>query len=121
MRITVFTFCLLYTSVSIVVLPSIRTDDGVEEGIPVSLIEAMAAGLPVVSTDTGAIPELLVEGAGIMVRHGDAEALASALTELLENEEMYSAQAFSCKQRARRAFDLRIVASTLVDCFFGCS
>jgi colanic acid/amylovoran biosynthesis glycosyltransferase len=107
--------------VSIVVLPSIRTDDGVEEGIPVSLIEAMAAGLPVVSTDTGAIPELLVEGAGIMVRHGDAEALASALTELLENEEMYSAQAFSCKQRARRAFDLRIVASTLVDCFFGCS
>jgi colanic acid/amylovoran biosynthesis glycosyltransferase len=103
--------------VSIVVLPSIRTDDGVEEGIPVSLIEAMAAGLPVVSTDTGAISELLVEGTGIMVPQRDAESLALAITELLENEDMYSTQAVVCEQRVRRAFDLVTVVSTLVDRF----
>ena len=103
--------------VSIVVLPSIRTDDGVEEGIPVSLIEAMAAGIPVVSTDTGAISELLVEGAGVMVPQRDAESLALAITELLENDDMYSTQAVICEQRVREAFDLVTVVSTLVDHF----
>ncbi len=50
-----------------VVLPSIVTEKGEYEGIPVSLIEAMSYKIPVVSTNTGGIPELLEGGAGIIV------------------------------------------------------
>lgn len=107
--------------VSIVVLPSVRTDDGVEEGIPVSLIEAMVAGLPVVSTNTGAISELLVDGAGIVVPQADAESLASAITALLENADLYGSQAVGCEQRARKEFDLSAVASTLAHYFSQCN
>jgi colanic acid/amylovoran biosynthesis glycosyltransferase len=63
-------------------LPSIVTDDGEKEGIPVSLIEAMACGVPVLSTSTGGIPELLGGGAGVIVPERDSRALASALESL---------------------------------------
>lgn len=68
-------------TVDVVVLPSVSLDDGTHEGIPTALMEAMAFGLPVVSTNTGAIPEL-VEGAGIIVAPKDPTALASALRAL---------------------------------------
>jgi colanic acid/amylovoran biosynthesis glycosyltransferase len=67
--------------VDAVVLPSISLSDGTHEGIPTALMEAMAFGLPVVSTNTGSIPEL-VEGAGLMVAPEDPSALASALRAL---------------------------------------
>jgi glycosyltransferase involved in cell wall biosynthesis len=63
----------------LVVLPSIVTARGEKEGIPVSLIEAMARGIPVVGTATGSIPELVTDGAGILVPEKDPEALADAI------------------------------------------
>lgn len=65
-----------------VALASVVTDDGAMEGIPVILIESMACGLPVVSTRTGGIPELLGRGAGLLVEQRDAGALAEALARL---------------------------------------
>ena len=60
----------------IVVLPSLDLGKHLHEGIPVPLMEAMANRIPVISTQTGGIPELLRDGAGIMVSPGDAAALA---------------------------------------------
>ena len=71
-------------SVDAMVLPSVDLGDHEHEGIPVSLMEAMAHGVPVVSTETGGIPELLGDGAGLLVSPGDPEALADALQQLLE-------------------------------------
>lgn len=67
------------------VLPSINTSDGQHEGIPVALMEAMSYGVPVISTDTGAIGELVGGGAGILVREKDSEILADAIELLMHD------------------------------------
>jgi glycosyltransferase involved in cell wall biosynthesis len=67
------------------VLPSVTTDDGDKEGIPVFLIEAMAAGLPVISTPNGGINELAGDGVGVLVPERDAPALAAAIVRLAQD------------------------------------
>jgi glycosyltransferase involved in cell wall biosynthesis len=56
------------------------------EGMPISILEAMAAGLPVVASDVGGVHELVTEGkTGYLVPPGDATALAAALQQVLRN------------------------------------
>lgn len=54
------------------------------EGLPVALLEAMEAGLPVASTDVGDIPEVLRRGAGVLVPPGAPDELARAIDDVLE-------------------------------------
>jgi len=75
--------------INAVVLPSIITEDGEKEGIPVSLMEAMAHGIPVISTRTGGIPELLSEGAGLLVDEKNSGKLASTLFKFLSDPVSY--------------------------------
>ncbi|MEI8372062.1 MAG: glycosyltransferase [Planctomycetota bacterium] len=63
--------------VDIAVLPSLH------EGIPLTLIEPMACGIPVVGTTVGGVPELLERGAGILIPPQDAVALADAIQKLI--------------------------------------
>jgi glycosyltransferase involved in cell wall biosynthesis len=102
-----------------VVLPSIVTEKA-EEGIPVSLIEAMGAGIPVLSTRTGAIPELLREGAGLLVEAGDPVGLADALEELARKPGLRERLAEEGRRRVLNDFDILIVASALAQCFEKC-
>jgi len=94
--------------INIVVLPSIITSEGDKEGIPVALMEAMAYGIPVIATKTGGIPELLSEGAGIMVKEKDANELAEALEELMIDDEKRKAIGESGRKRVIEDFDLII-------------
>ena len=74
----------LSASATVAALACVVAEDGDEDGIPVALMEAMAAGTPVVSTAVGGIAELLDGGrAGILVPEGDPAALSSALERLL--------------------------------------
>lgn len=74
---------------AVFVLPSVVTPSGNAEGIPVALMEAMAAGVPVVSTRTTGIPELVRNGVtGLLVEPRDAVALADALQRLLDDPEL---------------------------------
>jgi colanic acid/amylovoran biosynthesis glycosyltransferase len=67
-------------------LPSVTATDGDQEGIPVSLMEAQAGGLPVLSTVHSGIPELVADGkSGFLVPERNVEALASRLTYLCEH------------------------------------
>src|SRR5690606_19539686 len=68
---------------SVACLACIESPDGNRDGIPVALIEAMASGVPVVTTRVGAISEL-VEGAGTLVEPCDPDALAAALDRMAE-------------------------------------
>lgn len=71
--------------VDCVVLPSITTESGEKEGIPVSLMEAMSYKIPVISTNTGGIPELLSNSAGIIVEQKNSEKLKEAIKLLINN------------------------------------
>jgi glycosyltransferase involved in cell wall biosynthesis len=55
------------------------------ENAPMSLLEAMAAGIPVVATAVGGVPEIVADGAGLLVPPGDATALACAISGLLDD------------------------------------
>lgn len=106
--------------VDVVVLPSIVTEDGEHEGIPVSLMEAMAAGIPVVSTRTGAIPELLEGGAGVLVPQKDPVALAEAIELLISDVSLRRCIGEAGRQRVLQEFKIDTVVDELVRLFRVC-
>ncbi len=97
----------------IVVLPSIDLGNGLHEGIPVSLMEAMAHGIPVVSTTTGGTPELLEGGAGILVPPQDPCALADGIQQLIENPERRNRLALAGRERVKKEFAVEKVVAEL--------
>jgi len=102
------------------VLPSVVTERD-EEGIPVSVMEAMGAGLPVISTRTGAIPELLGDRDGVLVAAGDSVALADALEVLARDPDFRQRLAEKGRRRVANDFNVRVVASALAQCFEECA
>ena len=71
---------------SLLLLPCVRTAEGDQDGIPVTLQEAMCARVPVVSTNISGIPELVENGKeGLLVESGDSRALANAIKALMDD------------------------------------
>jgi glycosyltransferase involved in cell wall biosynthesis len=95
------------------VLPSVTAADGDKEGIPVFLMEAMAAGLPVISTKNGGIEELLRDGAGILIEERDVDGLADAMLTLAENGELRSRLAVAGRERVAASFSISQTADRL--------
>ncbi|MGD0898080.1 MAG: glycosyltransferase family 4 protein [Thermoguttaceae bacterium] len=100
--------------IDLVVLPSVDLGNDLHEGIPVSLMEAMAHGIPVVSTTTGGIPELLHDGAGILVPPQDATALANAIAQLVSNVNLRRTIGEAGRRRILEAFSVEHVVSELL-------
>ena len=86
-----------------VVLPSIA-ENTYKEGIPVSLTEAMSRNVPVISTETGGIPELLRDGAGLLVPERNSEALADAIESLISDNALYKKIATAGRRRVEESF-----------------
>lgn len=96
----------LLAAFDIFVLPSIF------EGLPVSLVEAMAAGLPIVTTDVDGNCEAIGDGeAGIAVEPADPAALAGALLKLIKDPELRRKMGDRGRERAREIFDVRVMVS----------
>ena len=82
--------------------PSRTSSDGNREGIPNSMLEAMASGAPVIATKHGGIPEAVTDGeSGLLVAEEDHEGMAKALLSLMRNQHLAS----SIGQGARRAVE----------------
>jgi glycosyltransferase involved in cell wall biosynthesis len=81
------------------------------ENLPCVIIEAMASGLPVVSTTVGGIPEMVTEADGILVGPGDAPALAEALDRVLSKPEVFERSAIAARAAAR--YSLEAVGSQI--------
>lgn len=90
------------------------------EGQPIAIIEAMAAGVPVVGTAIGAVPDLIRDGIeGRVVEPGDVEALADALQDLIENPELRATMSVAIRQRAEDHHSLERLSERLAGIYWG--
>ncbi len=90
------------------------------EGVPVSLMEAMASGLPVVATRVGGVAELVDDGrSGLLVAPGDGDGLARAVGALLADASARTDMGRAGRARVEEGFDSRREASRLRDLFVG--
>ncbi|HEX6198806.1 MAG TPA: glycosyltransferase, partial [Thermoanaerobaculia bacterium] len=97
------------------VLPSVVAPDGQMEGIPVALMEAMAAGRPVVASRLSGIPELVADGeTGLLVPPGDAGAVAAAVARLLEEPGLGARLGEAGRRRVAEEFRLAATVAELL-------
>ncbi len=99
-------------------LPCVWAEDGDVDGLPQMLMEAMACGVPVVSTRLVGIPDLIVEGeTGLLAAPNNTQDLANQLRQLIEDSPLRSRLAINGRQQVENLFDLATCLDTLFDRF----
>ena len=94
--------------------PCVVGRDGNRDGLPTTLVEAMALGTPCVSTDVTGIPELVRDGdTGLLVPQNDAAALAAVLERLLADPALRITLATRARRRIEEDFDARCSSARL--------
>jgi glycosyltransferase involved in cell wall biosynthesis len=88
------------------------------EAHPISLLEAMATGLPVVASDVGGVPEIL-DGHGFLVSPGDPDALAARLRRLVEDPALRAEHGGLARRAAETAFDVPRFHRAYLDLYAG--
>jgi glycosyltransferase involved in cell wall biosynthesis len=89
------------------VLPSVVDADGGMDNLPTVIMEAMATGLPVISTAIGGIPEMVIENeTGFLVPPGDAVALANAIQKLISDADLAQKMGRAGYERAQKLFSI---------------
>lgn len=102
----------LLAQTAVYVLPSYN------EGLPMSVLEAMAAGLPVVATAVGGIPAAVTDGSeGFLIAAGDIQALADRIARLLEDAELRKLMGERARQRAISTFSMEKIVAQIEDIY----
>ncbi|WP_349728402.1 glycosyltransferase [Peribacillus frigoritolerans] len=95
------------TNADIFCAASLESADGDVEGIPNTLKEAMAIGVPVISTNHAGIPELITNNKeGVLVQENNVDELADALEFMLTNREMWETYTMAARQKVEQNFNL---------------
>lgn len=109
---------LAYERASIFVLPCVVAADGDRDGLPNVLLEAMASGVPVVTTRVVGIPELIEsERDGLLTPPSDPPALAEALERLLTNADLHKRLALAARFKIEERFSIDRSAKKLLELF----
>ena len=93
---------------NVFVLPSVIDPDGGMDNLPTVIMEAMATGLPVVSTNIGGIPEMVIENeTGFLVQPGETAAIADAIERVVNDCSLAANLGHSAYERARTLFSIK--------------
>ncbi|MEO7239840.1 MAG: glycosyltransferase [Sphingomicrobium sp.] len=96
------------------VLPSLTAPNGDMEGIPVALMEAMALGRPVISTQHSGIPELVDDGiSGLLAEEGNSAQIATAIARLADDLHLRNSLANEARAKVEKEFDLSRIGAWL--------
>jgi len=105
---------------AVLACPCVTGRDGNRDGLPTVLLEAMALGTPVISTDVTGIPELVRNNeTGLCVAEGDPQALASGLAKLLDAPDLRRQFSQAARAVIERDFDISANAEALQSIFAG--
>jgi colanic acid/amylovoran biosynthesis glycosyltransferase len=109
----------LYEKAHIFLHPSELPRDSNQEGIPNSMLEAMASGLPVVATRHGGIPEAVTDGVnGLLVTERDDEGLAKCLFALTENPARWKSMGEAASEMVATEFTQKAQIASLESSYF---
>ena len=99
-------------------LPCVWAGDGDVDGLPQMLMEAMACGVPVVSTRLVGIPDLVVDGeTGLLAEPNNSEELAGKLQQLIDDDSLRGKLSQNGRQQVERLFDLSTCLNPLFEKF----
>lgn len=103
-----------FSKASCYIQHSIVASDGDSEGTPVAILEAGAAGLPIVSTNHAGIPDVIIDGiTGFLVNEFDINAMAEKLSILLDDEALRKSMGLKSRERIKKDFLLKKHIDTL--------
>jgi glycosyltransferase involved in cell wall biosynthesis len=97
---------------------NLLVQSSLSEGISLTLLEAMAAGVPIVATDVGGNPEVVDRGVtGLLVPPSDPESLAAAILTVLDDHGLAQRMSEAARTRAERHFNVRHMAASYQDLY----
>ena len=108
-----------YPEADVFVQASVVLGNGDRDGVPNSLLEAMASGLAVVASEVAGIPEVVAPGCGVLVPPGDSRALAAALALLARDPALRARLGRAARDHVAARFDRAACARAIAPLFFG--